>query len=108
MENLIIASLLYIVIIGVAFSGKQPRKTKRQPKQRPVKPQSFMDISCVFESAPLGSIKVTPKAPKVNPPAPVGLSSMTVQELRVLAKKKNVSKPYKLRKAELIEVLQAA
>lgn len=97
MENLIACTLLYLVLVGLILSQQDTSEVKQHRAVKPnpgnaARPYSVMDISCIFNEEDTGK--------------PLG--QLTVRELRALAKKQNIRQPYKLTKAELVDVLRAS
>jgi hypothetical protein len=107
MEELIVCILLYILVVAVSFSGKRKEQPRRPAKNKTTNARvsSVMDISCIFNE----DGEVTPAVRQNKRVRPsVVLSSLTVKELRSLAKEQNVAQVYKLSKAELVSLLRAA
>ena len=107
MENLIVCTLLYLLVVAFAFPKKakptevtqdspvqtrKPFKSRRRQVDPPV-----IDISCIFDEKSLSSAPVNTELDE--------LQELTVVKLRELAKKQNIGKVHQLRKAELLEAL---
>lgn len=105
MENFITATLLYVAVVALVYSSRtEANKVDREPVFNPV------DIKCIFDDE---EPDVEPIKPKVDTQAEVvkdqtSIESLTVKQLRVIAKERKVPQPYKLSKAELIKELSAA
>lgn len=109
MQELIVCTLLYMLVVATAFSNKSRKVTPSESKERLILKEparsSVYDISCIFNNE--GSPVATKKRKVTKEPAPRPLSQLTVKELRAAAKKRNFAQTYKLSKAELVELLQA-
>lgn len=92
MENIILCTLLYVVVVMVGYS----KNNRRRLSTKPTPQSSIYDISCIFTE------EATATDPQVS-----SLQRLKVSELRTLAKKQNIRQPYKLSKAKLIERLES-
>lgn len=100
MEDIAVSILLYMAFAVFVMCNMPRSHSTKTTEQRPVKQQEtpVIDISCIFEEEIEVKRVKTPKVYK-------GYDSLTVKELREVAKGVNIRQAYKLSKAQLLEAI---